>query len=143
MPDVTFSVASRRYTLRCAAGQEGHLQQLAALLDQRVQPLVSAVPGADDRQLLVIAAIALLDELQAARSEAPAAAPEQAASSQAASSQVEESAGLRSMAESLQSDCEALRAENSALRLWAESMSGRLTALSGSLGGLVEVPPAD
>ena len=129
MPDVTFSVASRRYTLRCAAGQEGHLQQVAALLDQRVQPLASAVPGADDRQLLMIAAIALLDELQAASDDA--------------NPQGEESAALRSMAESLQADCEALRAENAALRLWAESMSSRLTMLSGSLGALAEAPAAD
>ncbi len=136
MPDVTFSVASRRYTLRCAAGQEGHLQQVAALLDQRVQPLASAVPGADDRQLLVIAAIALLDELQAASDDARAGPPP-------ANPQGEESAALRSMAESLQADCEALRAENAALRLWAESMSSRLTMLSGSLGALAEAPAAD
>ena len=70
MPDVTFSIGNRSYTLRCASGQEDHLRQMAAALDQRIQPIAEALPGADDRHLLVIGSIALLDELAAAQSAA-------------------------------------------------------------------------
>jgi cell division protein ZapA len=149
MPDVTFSIGNRSYTLRCASGQEGHLRQMAAALDQRIQPIAEALVGADDRHLLVIAGIALLDELAAAqsavsesdtresmRSEASqAAAPasvEGAAMPDARALQAE-AANLRLMAANA-----ALQAEVSALRRWADSMGGRLSDLSGSLAALAE-----
>lgn len=120
MPDVSFTVGTRRYTLRCAVGQEDHLLQMAAALDARVQPLSAAARSLDDRQVLVMAAIALLDEKAAA--ERSAAAPDGTADDEAA----------------LREENAALREENAGLREWADDMAVRLAALSGSLGTLAE-----
>src|SRR6056297_3761879 len=64
MPDVTFTIAQRRYTLRCAPGQQEHLRATAAELDRRVNALAAQMKGADDRHLLVLTAIGLLDALE-------------------------------------------------------------------------------
>ena len=131
MPDVSFSVGSRRYTLRCASGQEDHLLQLAADLDARVQPLAAQVRSKDDRQALVMAAIALLDELAVAgrATEVPDAA--------------DESEALRQENAALQQELASLSEENRALREWADGMASRLAALSGTLATLAEEPSAD
>lgn len=106
MPDISFTIAERAYTLRCAPGQEDHLRQLAAALDARVAPVAKSAPGADDRRLLVIAALEVLDEMQRMQS-GPAT----------------DSARL--------SD---LEAENAALRAWAGRVAGQLEALTAAAG---------
>ena len=81
MPDVSFTIAQRPYTLRCAAGQEARLEAAAADLAERVASLAARAGGGDDRQLLVIAALELLDALhdaQAAKAETDAAKAEAA-----------------------------------------------------------------
>mgnify|MGYP002635070846 CR=1 FL=1 len=120
MPDVSFSVGPRRYTLRCALGQEEHLRTVAAALDARVQPLARAAGGVDDRQLLVMAAIGLLDELQAANRLAQAA--------DAANPTPE--ADTATAITTLQAENTALRAEAAALREWASTMATRLANLA-------------
>jgi cell division protein ZapA len=128
MPDVTFSIGGRAYTLRCAAGQEDHLRQIAAAFDRRVQPIAAAMPGADDRHLLVIAGIAVLDEL-VALGKGPAEKSTGAAV---------EFDTLRTENQRLHAEAEARTREIAALRQWADSMSNRLTSLSQSLGALAE-----
>ncbi|MCA8929622.1 MAG: cell division protein ZapA [Alphaproteobacteria bacterium] len=145
MPDVSFSVGTRRYTLRCAAGQEDHLTDMAAALDSRVQTLSGGAPGAEERQMLVIAAIGLLDELQAVKrgnGADGAALPKRAPDSDAAA--------LRRDLESAQADNRALRetlaraeADNRALRAWADGMAGRLSGLSATLAALASNPDDD
>lgn len=112
MPDVTFSVAGRAYRLRCAVGQEEQLRQTAAALDERVTPLVKLAPAADDRQLLVIAALELLDELNLLQAEQKAETPDWA----------EAAARLNQ-----------LQAENAGMRAWAGKVSARLELLADSL----------
>ena len=108
MPEVNFTIAGRAYRLRCGAGQEEQLRRAAIALNARVQPLAAVTPGADDRHLLVIAALELLDQLQAAEA-SPADGPE---------------ASLR---------LETLEAENARLRAWAGDLAAKLEALATSL----------
>jgi cell division protein ZapA len=136
MPNVSFSIGARSYTLRCAAGQEDHLRQMAAALNQRIQPLATAVTGADDRQLLVIAAIAILDELAAADA---AKADTGGGSDDGASGNAE----IQAANHQLQAENTAMKADLMALRKWADSMGGRLTTLSQSLGALAPASADD
>lgn len=106
MPDITFTIAQRAYTLRCAPGQEDHLRDLAAALDARVAPLAKSAPGADDRRLLVIAALEMLDALQRSHSAPPN--------------------DTGRLAE--------LERENAALRAWAGSIADRLDVLVTAAG---------
>lgn len=137
MPDVSFTVGTRRYTLRCAPGQEEHLLQMAAALDARVQPLSAAARSLDDRQVLVMAAIALLDEMAAADRSAAGAADGGRAAAADGTAGVE-AAELRRDNSALRDENAALREENAGLREWADDMAVRLAALSGSLGTLAE-----
>lgn len=98
MPEVSFTIAQRTYTLRCAPGQEARLEAAAADLGGRVSALAARAGGGDDRQLLVIAALELIDALADARADAQT-----------------EAAGAA-----------AARAEAAALRAWAGSVAGRL-----------------
>ncbi len=140
MPDVTFSVGARRYTLRCAPGQEDHLLQIAASLDARVQPLAEVARNTDDRKLLVMAAIALLDEMAAANRGSDGRGGAAIGDAEAVQRDMEI---LRGDVEALRNENAALREDNAALRAWADGMAARLTALSGALGALAEEPPAD
>jgi len=54
------------YSVACAPGQEERLQALGVDLDQRVEAIAAAVGDIGDQRLLLIAALALLDELDAA-----------------------------------------------------------------------------
>ena len=133
MPDVTFSVGARRYTLRCAPGQEDYLLSIASSLDARVQPLAEVARNTDDRKLLVMAAIALLDEMAAANRGSDGRGGSSAGDSEA----------LQRDVDALRQENAALREENAALRAWADGMAARLAALSGALGTLAEEPSAD
>lgn len=106
MPDISFTIAQRAYTLRCAPGQEDHLRQLAAALNARVEPVAQSAPGADDRRLLVIAALEILDELQRMQSEP--------------------SADTARLTE--------LETENAALRAWAGRIADQLEGLTAAAG---------
>lgn len=74
MPDISFTIAQRPYTLRCAPGQEARLEAAAADLSNRVAKLEARAGGGDDRRLLVIAALELLDALNEAETAKAAAA---------------------------------------------------------------------
>ena len=58
---------NKSYSVACASGQEARLEALGVELDRRVESIVGAVGEIGDQRLLLIAALALLDELDAAR----------------------------------------------------------------------------
>lgn len=121
MPDISFTIAQRPYTLRCAPGQEARLEAAAADLGGRVAELEARAGAGDDRRLLVIAALELLDALNEA----------EAAKSGAAAPTAE--------LEAAKAAAEAAKAEAAALRAWAGSVAERIDTLSQGLEPLV--PP--
>lgn len=62
----------RDYSLACAPGQEARLKDLATRLDTRLDEIEAAVGQVGDQRLMLIAALALLDELENVSSEAAA-----------------------------------------------------------------------
>lgn len=62
MPDVTFNIANRPYTLRCAEGQQDRLLSTAERLGAHIDALAARTGSNDDRMLLVMAALELFAE---------------------------------------------------------------------------------
>jgi len=58
----------KRYSVACAPGQETRLEALAVRLDKRCGAIADAVGSIGEERLLLIAALALMDELDSARS---------------------------------------------------------------------------
>ncbi len=67
MSGVEVEIHGRHYSVACAPGQEQRLAQLGARLDKRVRQIAGAVGDVGDTRLLLIAALALMDEIDAAR----------------------------------------------------------------------------
>lgn len=64
MPVVNITVRDVSYSIVCDNGQENHLHNLAAKLDQRISDLAASMgKGSSDVRLFVIAALMLEDEL--------------------------------------------------------------------------------
>jgi cell division protein ZapA len=63
MPQVTVTIAGQSYRMACAAGEEGHLESLAASYDARIEEMRGAFGEIGDLRLHVMAAIAQADEL--------------------------------------------------------------------------------
>ena len=77
MAKADIRIRSRSYSVACAPGQEDRLVALSRQLDARVQDISNAVGNIGDDRLLLIAALALLDELDAShRAQAAAAGPD-------------------------------------------------------------------
>ena len=55
------------FSIACAPGQEMRVQRLAEQLDTRVRQISDAVGDIGDERLLLITALALMDELDSAR----------------------------------------------------------------------------
>ena len=121
MPDVSFTIAQRPYTLRCAPGQEERLEAAAADLGERVAKLSELTSGGGDRRLLVIAALELLDALRETETAETATADNTA------------------KVEAAEAETAAAQAEAAALRAWAGSVAERIDTLTQSLDPLV--PP--
>lgn len=84
MAKADIKVRGRSYSVACAPGQEARLVGLSRQLDARVQDIASAVGNIGDDRLLLIAALALLDELDAShRSQVAAAGPDVARAAEA------------------------------------------------------------
>jgi len=64
---VTVTIAGRSYRMACAPGEEEHLTELAAILDQRVDVLRSSIGEIGDMRLHVMAGLTIADELHEAR----------------------------------------------------------------------------
>ncbi len=67
MAKADISIRGRNFSIACAPGQEMRVQKLAEQLDSRVSQISAAVGDIGDERLLLITALALLDELDSAR----------------------------------------------------------------------------
>lgn len=77
MAKADIKLRGRSYSVACAPGQETRLTALSLQLDARVEEIAKAVGNIGDDRLLLIASLALLDELDAAhRAQAAAAGPD-------------------------------------------------------------------
>lgn len=71
MSKADLEINGQRYSVACAPGQEARLGQLGVRLDRRVRQIAGAVGDIGEARLLLIASLALLDEIDAARDGAP------------------------------------------------------------------------
>ena len=67
MAKADISIRGRSFSIACAPGQEMRVQRLAEQLDARVRQISEAVGDIGEERLLLITALALLDELDSAR----------------------------------------------------------------------------
>jgi len=67
MAQVTVTIAGRTYRIACNAGEERHLEGLAATYGSRIEEMRAAFGDIDDMRLHVMAAITLADEMAEAR----------------------------------------------------------------------------
>ena len=67
MSKAEITVEGKRYSIACAAGQEARLQSLGNRLDRRVQSIKGAIGDIGEARLLLVAALALIDELDVAK----------------------------------------------------------------------------
>jgi cell division protein ZapA len=78
MPQVTVHIGGRNYRMGCGAGEEAHVEGLAKQVDAKIVDMRAAFKDLDDQRIVVMAAVALADDLaeakrQAERREAAAA----------------------------------------------------------------------
>ena len=62
MPLVNVMVNGRAYTLNCDEGEEQHLKELAAYINEKVRELLGQVGQVGDQRLLLMAALLIADE---------------------------------------------------------------------------------
>ena len=67
MAKADIKLRGRTFSIACAPGQEVRIEALSKQLDARVKQIAGAVGDIGDERLLLIAALALLDELDTAR----------------------------------------------------------------------------
>lgn len=63
MSKAEITIGDKRYSIACAPGQEPRLQTLASRLDRRVEKIKGAVGDIGEARLFLVAALALIDEL--------------------------------------------------------------------------------
>ena len=90
MGQVVVKVNGRDFALRCADGQEARLRQLAQFVDAKVSQFAKELGQVGEARLLLLAALAIADELSdandaLAEARAKAGAPEPAAQAAASS----------------------------------------------------------
>lgn len=83
MAKADIQLRGRSFSIACAPGQENRIQALSKQLDARVKQIAGAVGDIGDERLLLITALALLDELDAARRTAPGSGPSEAKAAEA------------------------------------------------------------
>jgi cell division protein ZapA len=66
MGQVIVTVHDRPYTMQCPDGEEGHLKELARLLDSEVQQIKRSVGSVGDIRLLVMSGLMVADRLSEA-----------------------------------------------------------------------------
>jgi cell division protein ZapA len=67
MPLVNVMVNARAYTIACDEGEEAHLKELAAHVDEKVRELTGSVGQVGDQKLMLMAAVLITDEFFEAR----------------------------------------------------------------------------
>lgn len=70
MPKAEIVVEGKRYSIACTSGQEERLEKLGNRLDKRVHSIKEAIGDIGEARLLLVAALALIDELDAANAAA-------------------------------------------------------------------------
>jgi cell division protein ZapA len=63
MPEVNVEIDGKKYRMACEAGQEQHLEELAERFNRTVVQLKGSFGEIGDNRLVVMAGIAVLDEL--------------------------------------------------------------------------------
>jgi cell division protein ZapA len=76
MSQVNVTINGRQFRMACEDGEEDHLQQLAADLDQRIARLRTRFGEIGDTRLTVMAALTLADELSETKSKLERIEPE-------------------------------------------------------------------
>jgi cell division protein ZapA len=66
MPEVNVEIDGKKFRMACEAGQEAHLMELAERFNRTVIGLKGSFGEIGDNRLVVMAGIAVLDELAAA-----------------------------------------------------------------------------
>lgn len=69
MADITLTIASRHYDLRCRDGEEAHMAHLASLIEEKARAAQQMTPGLTEVRSLLFAALFLADELSDLRRE--------------------------------------------------------------------------
>jgi cell division protein ZapA len=72
MPQVTVHIGGRNYRMGCGPGEEAHLEGLAKVVDAKIEDMRAAFRDLDDQRIVVMAAVALADDLAEARRKAQA-----------------------------------------------------------------------
>jgi cell division protein ZapA len=72
MASVDIEVASRKYTLACREGEEGHLRSVAAMVDRKAKDAGAALGNLSEARQLLYASLLLADEINELRGGAPA-----------------------------------------------------------------------
>jgi cell division protein ZapA len=67
MAQVTIRINGYAYTVGCEDGQEAHLEQMAAEIEQRINGIKSIGGQSGEARLLMLAALLLADELHDTR----------------------------------------------------------------------------
>jgi cell division protein ZapA len=62
MPLVNVMVNNRAYTIACDEGEEAHLKELAAHVDEKAREVLSSVGQVGDARMLLMAALLIADE---------------------------------------------------------------------------------
>ena len=62
MPLVNVMVNGRAYTIACDEGEEGHLKELAAHVDEKAREVLASVGQVGDARMLLMAALLIADE---------------------------------------------------------------------------------
>lgn len=68
MAEVTVTVNGRPYTVGCESGQEAHIADLAAQLDDNVRQVAGAVGQLGETRLFLMGALMMADEMSDLRS---------------------------------------------------------------------------
>ncbi|MEM0984976.1 MAG: cell division protein ZapA [Pseudomonadota bacterium] len=90
MARADIAIRNRSYSIACAPGQEAKLQALGSKLEKRVQAIAKAVGDVGEERLYLIAALSMLDELNASQSgPASQASPASMSAETASASDVE------------------------------------------------------
>ena len=67
MSKADIEIGGKRYSIACAPGQEARLSTLALRLNKRIDKIKDAVGDIGEARLMLIASLALIDELDTAR----------------------------------------------------------------------------
>ena len=62
MPLVNVMVNSRAYTIACDDGEEEHLKDLAAIVDEKAREVLGSVGQVGDARMMLMAALLIADE---------------------------------------------------------------------------------